>query len=108
LEPAAAADVESAVGEALANTVEHSGASAFRIRCCCDDHGLIVEIQDNGSGFHHERHCQPLREPTLDAIRGFGLLLMHRLMDEVSFADNGRLIRLQKYWSVQQSNERTG
>jgi anti-sigma regulatory factor (Ser/Thr protein kinase) len=107
LDRAAADDLEVAAGEALANTIEHSGATAFCVRCCCDVHGVIVEIHDNGGGFRHQLHLKYV-ERTVTTARGFGLVLIHRLIDEVSFADDGRLIRLQKYWSAQRLNARTG
>jgi anti-sigma regulatory factor (Ser/Thr protein kinase) len=86
------ADVEYAVGEALANSAEHGGGSMVTLSCWRDAEKVVVEISNRGGGF----------EPTLrDANqrlkdRGFGLYLMHALSDGVEFFDGGRRVRLHK------------
>lgn len=86
------ADVEYAVGEALANSAEHGGGSIMTLSCWRDAERVVVEISDRGGGF----------EPTLrDADqrsrdRGFGLHLMQALSDGVEFFDGGRRVRLHK------------
>lgn len=85
------ADVEYAVGEALANSAEHGG-SIITLSCWRDADKVVVEISDRGGGF----------EPTLrhadqrSKDRGFGLHLMHALSDGVEFFDGGRRVRLHK------------
>jgi anti-sigma regulatory factor (Ser/Thr protein kinase) len=87
------ADVEYAVGEALANSAEHGGGSIMTLSCWRDAENVVVEISDRGGGF----------EPTLrDAgqrlnDRGFGLHLMHALSDGVEFFDGGRRVRVRKH-----------
>lgn len=88
-------DIRLAVGEALSNAVEHGRGRAARkivVDCKCDGRRLAIEIRDKGSGFP-EPTDRSIVEPD-DRGRGFGIFLMRRLMDEVSFADNGTIVRL--------------
>jgi serine/threonine-protein kinase RsbW len=91
----AIADVRLAAGEALSNAVEHGRSTrskGFTVHCAFDGTKLTVEIRDSGRGFP----APPERvsvEPD-DRGRGFGIFLMRRLMDNVSFARNGTVVRL--------------
>lgn len=87
-------DIRLAAGEALSNAVEHGCRTPGRrivIKCRYVAGALTIEISDSGSGFpaSHERPVGPD-----DRGRGFGIFLMRRLMDEVTFARNGALVRL--------------
>lgn len=89
------ADIRLAAGEALSNAVEHGSELPHRrIIVVCDfrHDELTIEIQDSGSAFA-EPSDRGRVEPD-DRGRGFGIFLMRRLMDEVSFARNGTLVRL--------------
>jgi anti-sigma regulatory factor (Ser/Thr protein kinase) len=89
------ADIRVASGEALSNAVEHGRtrrSSGFSVRCSFDEERLTIEIRDNGDGF-----LATSATPSLDIEgngRGFGMLLMRRLMDGVQFERNGTLVRL--------------
>jgi len=93
------ADIRTAAGEALSNAVEHGHnrrSSGFSVRCSFDDEELTIEIRDNGDGF--------LLASSIDSgasqeepERGFGILLMRRLMDRVSFERNGTCVRLTRH-----------
>jgi anti-sigma regulatory factor (Ser/Thr protein kinase) len=91
-------DVESAVGEALANAVEHGncdGANGFEVFATFENERLVVEVKDYGAGFD----CQRLLEcaaPDAAGSRGFGIFLMRTLMDEVAYSDRGSRIQLVK------------
>ncbi len=93
-EEAAVADIRLAAGEALSNAAEHGldeRRGGFSIRCEFDAGVLTVEIQDSGRGFHPAvDDCMP-PDPR---GRGFGIFLMRRLMDSVTFARNGTCVRL--------------
>ena len=86
------ADVEYAVGEALANSAEHGGGSIVTLSCWRDAEKVVVEISDRGGGF--EPTLRDANQPSKD--RGFGLHLMHALSDGVEFFDGGRRVRLHK------------
>ncbi len=90
-------DIESAVGEALANCAEHGSGNGTTIdvRCRYGDGTLSIEIQDGGNGFEHwtARDCP---RPHSDAPRGYGTYIMRRLMDEIEYSERGTRIRLVK------------
>jgi serine/threonine-protein kinase RsbW len=91
----AISDIRLAAGEALSNAVEHGrGKPARRIVVHCSFGGdvLKIEIRDSGSDFPAPNDRDSV-EPD-DRGRGFGIFLMRRLMDEVSFARNGKVVRL--------------
>lgn len=91
-------DIRLAVGEALSNAVEHGCAVAAReivVKCTCDDDELAIEIEDRGSAFRAP--SDQSRVAPDDRGRGFGIFLMRRLMDEVSFEPDGTVIRLVRH-----------
>ncbi len=92
----ALAEIALAVGEALANAVEHGNKDLGFIEVTCVFEGdvLDVEISDAGKGFDITE-MQP-RERDPDAIRGFGISIMHAIMDEVSYLRRGAAVRLRK------------
>lgn len=89
------ADIRLAAGEALSNAVEYgrnARASAFTVHCTFDADMLTIEVQDSGEGFP-----EPLDRRSIEPDergRGFGIFLMRRLMDDVSFTRNGTMVRL--------------
>ena len=92
-------DIETAVGEALANAVEHGNRFCGHIGVWCDfgDDALTVEIRDQGPGFRFGSVPEGERGDALGAARGFGISIMHRLMDEVHFVCGGKhVVRLTK------------
>lgn len=86
------ADFESAVGEALSNAVHHGEGATLKIWCFLDGDAVVAEIEVSGPGFEAPMITQPVGGP----MRGYGLFLMHRLMDEVHLLDQGRCVRLVK------------
>jgi len=87
-------DLECAVGEALANSVEHGGGFKGRlhVRCAVDDDAVVVEIEDGGSGFNDQRR----HTVESDECRGRGIHIMKYLMDDVNYHNGGTLVRLVK------------
>ena len=91
-------DVESAVGEALANAVEHGNRNAdqgFDVAATFDDGRLVIEVKDHGGGFDCER-ALACDAPDIESARGFGIFLMRALMDEIAFLDRGSRVQLVK------------
>ena len=92
----ALSDIESALGEALANAVEHGHCDHgwFRVNCEFDSEALIMEVKDLGGGFDFD---QPIAaERTELQPRGFGRTIMRACMDDVHYADGGTRVRLIK------------
>jgi len=93
------ADIEIAVGEALANAVEHGNQFCGYVGVSCTFAGevLTVEIRDQGPGFVFAGVTERERGEAPSAARGFGISIMHRLMDEVHFDCGGKhVVRLTK------------
>ncbi len=88
------AEIKLAAGEALSNAVEHgrgTRVAGFSVRCAFDGEELSIEIRDNGEGFEPK----PAPDVPLELReRGFGILLMRRLMDRVQFERNGTCVQL--------------
>ncbi len=91
-------DIELAVGEALANAVEHGYAErgSFEVDVRCDAYVAIIEVVDSGRGFDHGNPVRQARPPG-EASRGFGTFIMHELMDEVEYSQRGTRLRLVKH-----------
>jgi anti-sigma regulatory factor (Ser/Thr protein kinase) len=89
-------DLGYAVGEALANAVEHGfrERTYFQVRVWRSDHedAIVIEVQDDGEGFDPAQ----LSDPDENAARGYGITIMRAMADRVSFERNGRLVRLWK------------
>jgi anti-sigma regulatory factor (Ser/Thr protein kinase) len=70
-----------AVGEALANAIEHSRTSdVIEVRCQIEDDKILATIMDSGAGFSND----PIRSvalPDTFAERGRGLPIMRRCSD---------------------------
>lgn len=91
----AVADIRLAAGEALSNAVEHARASPRHkivVDCAFDTSELAIVIQDRGCGFAEPEDLSRV-EPDHRG-RGFGIFLMRRLMDEVTFSRSGTVVRL--------------
>lgn len=89
-------DLGYAVGEALANAVEHGfrERTYFQVRVwrSSEEDSVVVEVEDDGTGF------DPLdvSNPDQEAARGYGISIMRAMVDRVSFERNGRRVRLWK------------
>ena len=95
------ARVELALQEALANAVRHGcqGDPAKQLQCIvtCDDTGeVVIVVRDPGPGFDPAAVPNPLEPDRLFRSSGRGIFLINQLMDEVSFAEGGREIRMRK------------
>lgn len=93
------ADVMLAVGEAVANAIQHGqnggGPESFSVSCVASPGRLCVLITDHGSGFDPE--ALPSLEDVLFLERGRGIHCMRAVMDEVSFHfGGGTTVRLVK------------
>ena len=100
-------DIETAIGEALANAAEHGHreASGIDVRVFVDRDMLVVEVEDDGAGF---ASSHPRENPGHDAPRGFGIYLMRHLMDEVSYSATGTCVRLAKRLPIQRRSDAAG
>jgi anti-sigma regulatory factor (Ser/Thr protein kinase) len=89
------ADIRLAAGEAFSNAVEHgrsARSSGFAVTCQFADGMLTIDVRDSGSGFQPPEDA-PCAAPG-ERARGYGILLMRRLMDSVVFSSGGKLVRM--------------
>jgi len=89
-------DIEAAVGEGLANAVEHGHGDdgGLEVSARRDGEALVVEIKDSGRGFDHA--TVGAGAPPVEALRGFGSFIMRQLMDDVGYTEFGTRLRLIK------------
>jgi anti-sigma regulatory factor (Ser/Thr protein kinase) len=85
-------DLELACGEALANCVEHGRGPLLIVDCSCDNGILITEIRQRGSF----AAPHPVVAPPQGALRGYGLYIMHQVLDGIEFLEDGKGLRLLK------------
>jgi serine/threonine-protein kinase RsbW len=94
-------DIEIAVLEALANAVIHGNGEnpdkQVHLSCRCSMDGEIsIVVRDEGEGFDTRAVPDPTEPQGLLLTHGRGLHLMRTLMDEVSFEENGTVVRMRK------------
>jgi serine/threonine-protein kinase RsbW len=94
--------VELALREALANAITHGNRQdpqkKVRVRCFCQpDKGMLVTVEDEGSGFDPQNIPDPTHAECLLATHGRGLFLMRRLVDHVRISRAGRRVTLVKH-----------
>ena len=94
-------EIEIAVLEALANAVIHGNREnpdkRVHLSCRCSMDGeLSIVVRDEGEGFDSRAVPDPTEPQRLLLTHGRGLHLMRTLMDEVSFEENGTVVRMRK------------
>ena len=89
------AEISLAAGEALANAVEHGNKDLgfIEVACTFAAEALTIEVSDAGLGFDITG-LERRRDP--HAVRGFGITIMHAIMDEVQYLGRGAVVRLTK------------
>jgi serine/threonine-protein kinase RsbW len=94
-------EIEVAISEALANAVIHGNHENSErhvdviCRCSLDGEVLII-VRDQGTGFESRAVPDPTEPERRFLTSGRGLHLMRALMDEVSFEENGTVVRMRK------------
>jgi serine/threonine-protein kinase RsbW len=87
-------EIEVAVNEALANAVEHGcdhdPEKYVTVTVECDPrHGMLIIVQDPGTGFDPGDIPSPVVGERIYADHGRGIFLINELMDEVRYEKNG-------------------
>ena len=93
--------IEIAISEALANAMIHGNhenqEKQVHIVCRCSMDGeVLISVRDEGEGFDSRAVPDPTEAQRLLLTHGRGLHLMKALMDEVSFEENGTVVRMRK------------
>lgn len=94
-------EVETALREALSNAIRHGcrcdSSLSVNVRVGCDpENGITIAVRDPGPGFDPSQVPSPTAGRNIYRHHGRGLYLIRQLMDEVSFGDRGREIRMTK------------
>ena len=93
--------VELALREALTNAIIHGNLRSLRkrvtVRCYCQpDCGMLLVVEDEGSGFNPKKIPGPTRGRNIYSSHGRGIYLMRKVMDEVRFQRSGSRVVLKK------------
>ena len=94
-------EIEIAIFEALANAVIHGNRESqekqVHVACRCGMDGeVLISVRDEGEGFDSRIVPDPTEAQRLLLTHGRGIHLMKALMDEVSFDENGTVVRMRK------------
>ena len=57
---------------------------------------IELTVRDQGKGFDYKNYEDPTEEKNLTKTHGRGVFLIKKLMDEVTFENNGSTIRMKK------------
>ncbi|HWC18055.1 MAG TPA: ATP-binding protein, partial [Terriglobales bacterium] len=105
-------DIEIAVREAITNAVVHGNHEdpnkrVFVTSRCSEEGEVSITIRDEGPGFDTSRLPDPTAPENVLSNHGRGIYLMRTLMDEVTFEQNGTLLKMSKRLHSQVNAERT-
>lgn len=95
-------EIEMALREALANAILHGCKCdpTMKIECSVKgdrNEGIQIVVRDPGKGFDPKSIPSPTDDSNLHADHGRGILLISKLMDEVTHESNGTVIRMRKF-----------
>jgi anti-sigma regulatory factor (Ser/Thr protein kinase) len=86
--------IELAVHEVCMNIVDHAygpgrvpGPDDLSVDGSVDPDAIRIEVRDHGAGFEFKAAAEP--EPGVPHIRGYGLVIVEKLVDELSYARRG-------------------
>src|SRR6201993_476443 len=104
-------DIEMALLEALANAVIHgngdSSCKSVYVTCRCYMDGEVsITVRDEGKGFDSSMTKDPTSLENVLFTHGRGIYLMKTFMDEVSFGENGSVVRMRKNSNVGATDQR--
>ena len=104
-------EVAIALHEALENAVIHGNHEnperQVYVSCRCSMDGeVLITVRDEGAGFDTSTGPDPSEDTRLVLTHGRGLQLMRALMDEVSFDENGTVVRIRKRMKPQIAGDR--
>ena len=93
-------DIKLVLEESLTNAVKHGNKLdpdlIVDVSIATQGNQLIMNIKDQGKGFDPQDVPDPTAKDKLLRTSGRGVFLIKKLMDEVSYADAGREIKMIK------------
>jgi len=92
--------VRLALEEALVNAIKHGNRFApdkqVQVRYRITSGSILIEIEDEGSGFSLDDVPDPTMEENLERPCGRGIMLMRHFLDSVSYNETGNKVVLEK------------
>ena len=92
--------VHLAVEEALVNAIRHGNkedvSKQVRVLCRVSTERLLIEIEDEGTGFVPEEVPDCTEDENLEVPSGRGIMLMRNFMTRVEYNDQGNRVLLEK------------
>lgn len=86
------------LSEAVNNSIIHGNRlnpkKNVAISICLTGELVVVEIQDEGSGFCYEDVPNPTISENLRKERGRGIFLIRNMADEIAYFDGGRCVEI--------------
>jgi serine/threonine-protein kinase RsbW len=103
--------VRLAMEEALVNAIKHGNCDDPTKHVCVsyqlhaanphpESKCVLIEIEDQGRGFHPDEVLDPTIPENLERPNGRGLMLMRRFMSWVRFNEQGNRVTMCKYCSL--------
>ncbi|MEM1407273.1 MAG: ATP-binding protein [Bacteroidota bacterium] len=90
-----------AVTEAVNNAIRHGNSNDksknVSLSLNLEDNQIVFIVSDEGSGFDYQNLPDPTAPENLEKPGGRGIFLMKHLCDEVSFQDEGKVVKLNFY-----------
>ena len=84
--------------EATNNAIIHGNqadpSKQVKVAIVKQERDLLIRIVDQGKGFDYNSVPDPTAPENIEKINGRGIFLMKRLSDDISFADQGRIVEL--------------
>ncbi len=93
-------DIKLVLEEALTNAIKHGNRLhsdlTVGVSVVTQGNSLLIDVKDQGKGFDANAVPDPTSQDKLMKTSGRGVFLIKKLMDDVSFYDEGRGIRMVK------------
>jgi len=87
--------------EALINAIKYGNKNQknlpVKVTLVKNPDSVEITVEDQGKGFDYNNIPDPTTAENVTKISGRGLFLIKKLMDKVTFYDNGRRIKMIKY-----------
>jgi len=84
--------------EATNNAIIHGNKADpeknVNIKIISEDTELVIYIEDQGHGFDFAHVPDPTAPGNIEKINGRGIFLMERLSDEITYLEDGRIVKL--------------
>lgn len=84
--------------EAVTNAILHGNqldpSKVVDIKAWFEDHQLVLQVTDQGSGFDPDSLPDPLDENNLLKSGGRGVFLIRQFSDDISYNDSGNMVTI--------------